>query len=196
MANRREFLQGTIAASALPLVSGTTLAPFSASATPLARVVYDERLPASRVFAERARQAGIPTHAFNGDITSLWFNDLHQRWMKKPEAVAGITDGDALFCLERLAWDYKMRVSFLVQHHANESGGLSHVISTPSKLRASDLDAAGARWADAIASELMAPHSVQAPMPGATPIAMTRNERERFRPLVSWVIAPVQRAVA
>lgn len=195
MANRREFLQGTIAASALPLVSGATLAPFAANATPLARVLYDERLPVSRSFAERARQAGLPTHAFNRDITPLWFDDLHQRWTKKPEAIAGITEGDALFCLERLAWDYKMRVTFLAQHHTQAGGGVGHTISTPGKLSASDLDAAGARWADVIASELMTPHAAQTPMPGATPIAMTRNERELKRPLVSWVIAPVRRAV-
>ena len=110
MANRREFLQGTIAVSALPLIGAAATAHFTANATPLARVIYDERIPASRAFAERAAYSGIPAHAFKGDITSLWFNKLHHHWIKQPEAVAGLTEPAALFCLAELARDYRMRV--------------------------------------------------------------------------------------
>jgi hypothetical protein len=196
MANRREFLQSTLAVSALPLVSGAALAPFSASATPIARVVYDERLPASRAFAERTARSGIPAHGFKGDITSLWFNDLHRRWVRKPEAVAGLTEAPALFCLERLAWDYKMRVIFLAEHRAGELGGITHTISTPGKLRAADLDAAGARWAQALAGALIAPHGARTPIFGASSVGIARHESDRDRPLVSWVIAPAGAARA
>jgi hypothetical protein len=175
MANRREFLQGSLAVSALPLMTGAALAPFAANATPIARVIFDERLPASRSFAERAAQSGIPAHAFKGDITSLWFNDLHQRWTRKPEAVAGLTEPAALFCLERLAWDYKMRVTYLAEHRANE---------TP----------ADARWIDAVAREVMSPNAVQTPILGASSVGIARHERDHERPLVSWVIAPVKAA--
>ncbi|MFZ1992207.1 MAG: hypothetical protein WAW96_20825 [Alphaproteobacteria bacterium] len=172
MANRREFLQGTIAVSALPLIGGMA-APFAANASPLARIVFDERLPASRAFAERATQSGIPTHAFKGDITSLWFNELHQRWMKQPEAVAGLTEPAALFCLERLAWDYKMRVTYLAEHRASET-------------------IADARWIDAIAHEVMSPRAAQAPIFGASAVGIARHENDFDRPLISWVIAPVK----
>ena len=174
MANRREFLQGSLAVSALPLMTGAALAPFAANASPIARVIFDERLPASRSFAERAAQSGIPAHAFKGDITSLWFNDLHQRWTNKPEAVAGITEPAALFCLERLAWDYKMRVTYLAEHRANEA-----------------LDA---RSIDAIARKMMSPRAAQTPILGASSVGIARHERDHERPLVSWVIAPVKAA--
>ena len=110
MTNRREFLQGTLAASALPLIGGAAAVPFAANASPLSRVVFDERLPASRAFAARAAQSGIPAHAFKGDVTSLWYNDLHHRWAKKQEAIAGLTEPAALFCLAELARDYGMRL--------------------------------------------------------------------------------------
>jgi len=172
MANRREFLQGTIAASALPLIGGMA-AP--AHSSPLVRVIYDERLPASRAFAEHATQCGVPVHAFKGDITSLWFNDLHQRWTRQPEAVAGLTEPAALFCLERLAWDYKMRVTHLAEH------------------RASDMSA-NARWIETAMREVMSPRATQTPIFGASAVGIARHERDNERPLVSWVIAPAKPA--
>lgn len=172
MANRREFLQGTIAVSALPLIGGMA-APFAANASPFARVIFDERLPASRAFAERASQSGMPVHSFKGDITSLWFNDLHQRWTKEPEAVAGLTEPAALFCLERLAWDYKMRVTYLAEHRASDTS-------------------ANARWIETAVREVMSPHASDAPIFGASSVGIARHENDHERPLVSWVIAPAK----
>ena len=133
MTNRREFLQSTIAVSALPLIGGVAAAPFGAEAAPLARVVFDERLPASRAFAERAAQSGIPAHAFKGDVTSLWFNDLHHRWVKQPEAIAGLTEPAALFCLAELARDYGMRLKSREELRTDDGAHLISWMIAPAK---------------------------------------------------------------
>ena len=46
-----------------------------------------------------------------GDITALWFHDLDLRWKRGPAAIAGMTDANALFCLDLLARDKGMHVA-------------------------------------------------------------------------------------
>lgn len=82
MAHRREFLKAGL------------------------RVIFDEQFSACRAFAAEATRAGAPIQAIRGDITNLWFDDLHRRWQDGPAAVAGLTGYGALFCLEQLAWDH------------------------------------------------------------------------------------------
>lgn len=166
MANRREFLQGTIAVSALPLLSSATLAEFAtpAGAHALYKAVFDERSSASRAFANEMRARGIAVHAIKGDITQLWYDDLHARWTKDQSVVAGVTEAQALFCLERLSWDYQMRVVYRSEHTA-----------TSNEIKIASI-------ADSIAS-------VPRTAPGvAVPLASLRPNS-----LYAWVIAPVKR---
>jgi len=124
MASRREFIQVGIAATVLPMVvsareiSSQTL--FQAQS--FYKVVFDQRFPASVAFAREMDQLGAPVHAIEGDITDLWFHDLHTAWTKQPVTTAGMTAHGALFCLERLAWDHGMRVVFRAEHPADNSG--------------------------------------------------------------------------
>ena len=110
MANRREFLQMGIAASALPISAGLMLPNKSLAAEnifpsiPIYKVIFDNRYAVARVFAKDIENAGGKTYGIDGDVTSLWYHDLHHRWKKGPAAIAGLTDANALFCLEQLAW--------------------------------------------------------------------------------------------
>jgi len=117
MISRREILQRGIAATSLPLVAAVAWAqPQTAHAKALEhpslyKVLFDTRFAASRSFGRDAQWRGQPAHGFDGDITQIWYHDLHPRWQKGPAAIAGLTAHGALFCLERLAWDVGMRVT-------------------------------------------------------------------------------------
>ena len=117
MASRREFLQAGIAACMLP-IAGTAGTP----SLRLYKVIFDQRFPSSREFAEEARSLGLSLHAIEGDITDLWFHDLSLRWKQEPAAIAGLTAHGPLFCLERLAWDHGMRVVHRASHVASVDG--------------------------------------------------------------------------
>jgi hypothetical protein len=110
MSTRREFLQGGIAAAALPFVAVAGTEQMLLRTAPLYKVIFDERFPASVAFADQARREGLPVHGIRGDITALWFHDLDLRWKQGPAAIAGLTDANALFCLDLLARDKAMRV--------------------------------------------------------------------------------------
>jgi hypothetical protein len=121
MVSRRDFVLSGFAISALPALSTATLArPVKAAEpllpelalAPLYKVIYDRRFPASVVYGLEAERRGLSTHAINGDMTNIWYHELHPRWKQNPAAIAGLTAHGPLFCLERLAWDFKMRVIF------------------------------------------------------------------------------------
>jgi len=117
MISRRQMLQGGLVAASIPLVAGVSLAslqPAHAEAFQqphLYKVLFDQRFAASRDFGREAQWQGHSVQGFDGDITEVWFHDLHPRWQRGPAAIAGLTAHGALFCLERLAWDVGMRVS-------------------------------------------------------------------------------------
>jgi hypothetical protein len=109
MPNRREFLQGGIAVSLLPLLSRKG---FSAARRAFDVVVFDQRFPQARDFAQQARETGLECVAIEGDITHLYFHDLALRWNRGPTTIAGLSTKASLFCLEMLARDRGMRLAF------------------------------------------------------------------------------------
>src|SRR5262245_23556073 len=121
MTSRREFLKAGLAASAfLPVGARTSVAGVEAPAVPVAlyKVLYDTRFAASVAFARRAAARGIGLHAMTGDVTPFWYHDLYHRWRQAPVAIAGFTGHGALFCLERFAWEQRMRVVYRGEHAA------------------------------------------------------------------------------
>src|SRR5258705_397192 len=118
MVSRREFVMSGIAASALPLVVGRASARSGADSMPglgamaIYKVVYDERFPASVAYGHEAMRRGLAVQAIRGDITDFWYYDLYPQWRKEPVAITGLTAHGPIFCLERLSWDFGMRVSF------------------------------------------------------------------------------------
>ena len=116
MTSRREFLKAGLTASALlPVGARANFAIVegaSVATVPFYKVLYDTRFPASVAFARRAAARGFALHAIAGDMTRFWYDDLYHRWREAPTAIAGLTAHGALFCLERLAWEHRMRVVY------------------------------------------------------------------------------------
>jgi hypothetical protein len=77
---------------------------------PLYKAIYDKSYAPALAYAAQMQRRGVAVHAIDGDITDVWFNDLALRWRESPVAIAGLTAPEALFCLEQLAWDHRMRV--------------------------------------------------------------------------------------
>jgi hypothetical protein len=145
MTSRREFLQATAVLSAVPLtVSASIVAD-----TPLvlSSVVIDERYAAARVFGTRAQRSGIALSPIKGDITDLWLDELRPLWSGRQAAIAGLTARPALFCLEQLAWDHRMRVVYHAEHKPRPDGTMAHTVHLAALgLGSAELAAAGAAW--------------------------------------------------
>ncbi len=199
MTNRREFLQtGVAVTAAAALTSGFEIASATVAAPPptrLHKAIYDRRFADSRAFA--AQIVDVPAHAIEGDITELWFKDLDPHWRKAARPVAGLTTQNSLFCLEHLARDYGLRVTYRGEHIVGPGRRIRHDLTGPAHLlvQADDSQMRSAAW----------PREVARLMRG---YELTRNARDVPRRisaelpapaepgveiLVSWIIAPARR---
>lgn len=73
-------------------------------------VIYDERFAGARRFAAAVRARHVPVQSIRGDVTQLWYSQLHPLWKRSPVMIAGLTGYAAMFCLEQLAWDHRLRM--------------------------------------------------------------------------------------
>ena len=200
MKSRREFLQIGVAALALPIASRGAFASSAVlgepATTPLYKVIFDERFATSVAFSREASRLGAPVHGIKGDITDLWFHDLYARWKQGPAAIAGLTGHGAIFCLERLAWDQGMRVVFRGEHKHLSGGQIEHALSGPESMvrRAARLDSNGPEWASLMANVVTRCHAGRAEVFQTTVSAPAARHATDSEDLISWVIAPVQRA--
>lgn len=192
MTNRRELLKLGLAAAVLPVAAQATLVV--THGVPLYKVLYDTRFPASVAFARRAAVGGVAVRAMAGDMTPFWYDDLYHRWKHGPAAIAGLTAYGALFCLERLAWDQRMRVVYRGEHAAAHGGCVAHRFDGPAALLSAAADAAaGSGWAAALAEVVLA--CPAPPVERCTSTALTiHGGVQPAETLFSWVIAPVARA--
>jgi hypothetical protein len=182
-------LQASAAVSAFAAtgVAGAALAAEPTSLQ-LQAVIYDSRFDEARAFAAAAARLGRPVRAINGDVTRLWFEELQPAWAKAPAPIGGLTSVDALFCLERLAWDHGMRTVLRGEHAPTVRGETRHQVygGAAPELIASELELAGGQWPQRLA-EMLARRPVGSRRPDA---ASTLGGSSG---LVSWVIAPVRR---
>jgi hypothetical protein len=189
MASRREFLQTGVAAASILPIAGTSPA---ALLQPLSvyKVIFDQRFPSSREFADEARSLGLPVHAIEGDITDVWFHDLSLRWEQEPAAIAGLTAHGPLFCLERLAWDHRMRVVFRAGHRISPDGTMEHALWGPQQML-NEVSSLTVRpdWGKAVADLL--PRCPQNAWGSAkrSRVAGPRIAQPHGEPLFSWIIA-------
>jgi hypothetical protein len=140
MINRRRFVQHGVAGSAIALIGGIpVLAGASTSETShetgglladgllrdnrlkLHVAIFERRFAVARRFARSSEAHGIATRSIAGDVTSLWYSELHPLWKRQPVAIAGLTTYGPLFCLERLAWDHGMRVLHRQKHDSRDA---------------------------------------------------------------------------
>jgi hypothetical protein len=173
-------------------IAATAGTPFEPTLKPLPlyKVIFDQRFPASRDFADEAQTLGLPVHGIEGDITDVWFHDLSLRWKQEPVAIAGLTAHGPLFCLERLAWDHRMRVVFRGRHSVSPDGSLEHELWGPRNMLSGVSSLAGRDdWGKAAANLLA---TCQNTWDGAMRrrVAGQRMAPPDEEPLFSWVIAP------
>lgn len=124
MISRRTILQGAVAATSLPIIAGVAWTPRPATPEPataldhpsLYKVLFDQRFATARAFGADAYARGMVVQGFAGDITDIWYHDLHRRWQQGRAPIAGLTTGSVLFCLEHLARDARMRVVQRLEH--------------------------------------------------------------------------------
>lgn len=196
MTSRREFLQIGITATAWPLAANVARATAAGSGLPLYKVVYDRRFAAGRTFADRARALGFTTHAIDGDMTKLWYEDLYHVWRRGPAAIAGLTAHGPLFCLDELGRDQGLRVVFRAEHSLHDGGRVGHELTGPLPMLRDGLELGGAgdgwsaRMADVIAHCPKGRTEVAAV--AATTDACSHEPSEDA--LYSWVIAPAVKA--
>ncbi|MGH9685861.1 MAG: hypothetical protein ACRD5K_02060 [Candidatus Acidiferrales bacterium] len=206
MTNRREFLHLGVAALSLPIAARAGVSPelFRAEqrfdAEPLYKVFFDERFSSCAVFADEMNRRALPTYAIRGDITEVWFGDLYFRWKQGsgqhgPTAIAGLTAPGPIFCLEMLARDAGMRVALRVDHR-QVGGRIEHEFAGPENVlaRADGLEASGEEWPQRMAelvAEFPAARGAAQKMSILGRAAADGDDPEH---LVTWVIAPIQRA--
>jgi hypothetical protein len=194
MTSRREFLKVGLMASALPAATSAALAG-DAPTLPLYKVLYDTRFPASIAFARRASARGLAVQAMHGDVTGFWYDDLYHRWRKGPAAIAGLTAHGALFCLERLAWEQRMRVVFRGEHSLAGEGCVAHRFEGPAASLAAAVRAtADTAWAGALADVVVACPLGRPALGSAAALTARARTLPSFETLFSWVIAPMPRA--
>lgn len=200
MTSRREFLQiGLAAASAWPLASQVTqasnVAVQGAPRLPLYKVIYDVRFSASLSFAQRAEQIGVAAHAIEGDMTSLWYDDIYHRWKQGAVAIAGLTAHGPLFCFEQLAIDQRMRVVFRAEHRPAAAGCVDHEIFGPVGMLGDAREAIRrADWAARMADLVMRCPSGRTEIVSAVGRTAAGDTPIHAESLYSWVIAPAVRA--
>ena len=91
MKNRREFLQTSVLASALPLAvspllpaRGAFAGAESGSRLFLHKAIFDDRYAQGRAFAGAMQAFGARVYALqNGDVTSLWYGELDLLWRRE-----------------------------------------------------------------------------------------------------------------
>jgi hypothetical protein len=198
MTNRRQLLEAGVAAAAWPWTFGVAATPGNESPggarVEIYSVLYDTRFEASVAFARRAAGRGHAVAATNGDVTRVWYDDLYHRWRQGPAAIAGLTAHGALFCLEQLAIEQRMRVLFRAKHMIRP-GAAEHAIEGPASVVTAACEAATTDcWAAAMADVVTRCPATRtarrtAHVESAAPVGVAATE-----PLYSWVIARAARA--
>jgi hypothetical protein len=202
MANRRDVLRVGLAISAVPMLdsivslfSGARPShenlPTVARAFALDGFVFDNRFIESGEAASSAGRHGAKLHEIDGDVTDLWYRHLDLHWRNKPGAFAGITGGDALFVIENLAWDRRLRVVYRGRHAPPVGGLVEHVLTGPVGLvTAAHASIEGGAWTELMGSNI-------ARWPGSRERAKTielttaqEGASERRSTLISWIVAP------
>ena len=197
MTSRREFLHGATLA-AVPLVTGLPETADAKQGTVLAyqAVLIDDRYAESRSFGARLAARGAALRVLpQGDVTSLWLQEIGPAWRRAPIPVAGLTRPSALFCLEQLAWSQGLRVVFHAEHVVAASRPVDHVVQSctgsGANLAADDLSRHGLLWpmqvADAIA-EFGATSSADRAGPSCAGLLPALPPDAEL--LTSWIIAP------
>ncbi|HJP36164.1 MAG: hypothetical protein QF609_00510 [Gammaproteobacteria bacterium] len=111
--NRRNF-NSTITAGGLalaaPVSCGDTRRPHASTDLPL-HFIYETRLldPAGALPSWCAQASR--SYAITGDVTPVWYHELHRHWERRSISTGGLTYEAEFFVLKTLARDYDYEVT-------------------------------------------------------------------------------------
>lgn len=154
--------------------------------------VYDRGRVDGTEFGTEAGRRGVPVHALDSDPGGPWMRTIEPRLRRGPVALAGLTPGPALFCIEFLARDYGLRPVYRIEHAADTTGRIRHRPTGPRDL-ASWLDfieAAGDGWSTAAAALAAVYPASRRGEAGVPLLDLGPSARTAPAPLFSWLIAP------
>ncbi len=162
------------------------------------RVLFDNTSAEGEAFGAEAAARGASTRAVGIDLGSIWMHEIEPRWDQGPIAVAGLTHGAALFCLELLARDFRMGVVYRVRHDLNTDGRCRHSLTGPKQLSSwpDHLATAGRGWAGLSAALAMSCPSALSPGRDLDLVDLGGCSALAERSLFSWVIAAADGAPA
>jgi hypothetical protein len=156
------------------------------------RVLFDNTSPEGAAFGTEAAARGAATRAVGVDLGSLWMHEIEPQWKHCPAAIAGLTSGPHLFCLELLARDYGMGLVYRVRHEIGASDHCGHVVAGPPVLSSwtDQLEATGRDWARHAAALAMDCPRALGPCRDLDLVDLTTRSGLTEHSLYSWVIAP------
>jgi len=112
----------------------------SAEATPCAglptMVIFERDAAAGPAFAAAATKLGGRVTAIGSDPGRVWRDLIEPQLRQGPAAIAGLTTGAPLFCLDLLARDYGLRPVLRIEHVADAHGRYRHAFEGPAALGA------------------------------------------------------------
>lgn len=117
MTERRQILTGALALAAAPITfpvfASADASPARAWATPQpALFLYDQNFEVARRHARHLQAAGSVVVGFKEDLLPLWTGQLQALWKAGPAVVGGLTNANALFLLETLAADHRLKLAY------------------------------------------------------------------------------------
>lgn len=191
MPDRRDFIRAAVAvtAAAASLRGGFAAAHRQAA---LFRILNDRGTRAGAAFGAEAARRGVPVSATGRDLGHVWMHEIEPRWLAEPAAIAGLTTGAALFCLEYLARDYGLELVYRIEHAALRGDRFRHAVTGPAELSdwTDRLAAAGAGWpamAATFAVEFREGLRPQQPIPL---LDLAECKGHAGEQLYSWLLAP------
>jgi hypothetical protein len=185
MINRRELMASGVAATLLAPLSLASVRAGSQGACSV--FVSDERIPEAMAAAHESETLGATTLPLGTDVTAIYeWLDLSLR--EAPKGVAGLTTSNALFVIERLAWDRGLRTVYRGMHQ-RVLGRLSslELVGAPN-VCASVRSIAGAHFGRDLGLILAGVR----PGPSDYPYVVTSQHvpRPDDTAFVSWLLAP------
>ena len=195
MASRREFIGASFALSVSGAAGASLFPPMAAASEPrflrLDRFVFDHRFPEGVEIGRIVADQGLRRTGFSGDLSHLWYDCLDLEWKNQPRALAGVTTRDALFVLETLAADHRMRVVYRGVHEAPLDGYATHSLTGPKSLLACATPGGEAGSWETHIGRAMTRCPLGAPVAGELSlVTRVHAPTSRMAPLVSWIIAP------
>jgi hypothetical protein len=160
------------------------------------RVLFDNTSADGAAFGAEAAARGAATRAVGIDLGSLWMHEIAPQWKDRPAAIAGLTSGPHLFCLELLARDYGMGLVYRVRHEISASDRCRHIITGPPVLSSwtNQLTATGRDWPRRAAALAMNCPGTLRPSRDLDLVDLASCSALGDRSLFSWVIAPADGA--